>query len=315
MWKPNTVSTVEKGSNNWLVCVAGPTASGKTSLAIDLAQHFDTEIISFDSRQFYRELKIGAAPPSAEELAQVPHHFIQDRSIEQELSAGAFAEEALVKLEALFKKHSVVVAVGGSGLYLRALLEGFDDLPAVPNEIRQELNALFQAEGIETLQKELSRKDPQYFQEVDRQNPQRLIRALELIRHSGKTYSELRTGNKAERPFHNLQIALDWERAKLYERINQRVDLMIEAGLIDEVEGLIPYQHLNALQTVGYRELFPYFEGILSLDEAIAEIKKNSRRYAKRQITWFRRDANLQWFQPAENATITAWIESHVKAF
>ena len=315
MWKPNTVSTVEKVSNNWLVCVAGPTASGKTSLAIDLAQHFDTEIISYDSRQFYRELKIGAAPPSAEELAQVPHHFIQDRSIEQELSAGAFAEEALVKLEALFKKHSVVVAVGGSGLYLRALLEGFDDLPSVPNEIRQELNALFQAEGIETLQKELFRKDPQYFQEVDRQNPQRLIRALELIRHSGKTYSELRTGNKAERPFHNLQIALDWERAKLYERINQRVDLMIEAGLIDEVEGLIPYQHLNALQTVGYRELFPYFEGILSLDEAIAEIKKNSRRYAKRQITWFRRDPNLHWFRPAENATITAWIESHVKAF
>lgn len=315
MWKPNTVSTVEKVSNNWLVCVAGPTASGKTSLAIDLAQHFDSEIISFDSRQFYRELKIGAAPPSAEELAQVPHHFIQDRSIEQELSAGAFAEEALVKLEALFKKHSVVVAVGGSGLYLRALLEGFDDLPAVPNEIRQELNALFQAEGIETLQKELFRKDPQYYQQVDQQNPQRLIRALELIRHSGKTYSELRTGNKAERPFHNLQIALDWERAKLYERINQRVDLMLEAGLIDEVEGMIPYQHLNTLQTVGYRELFPYFEGILSLDEAIAEIKKNSRRYAKRQITWFRRDPNLHWFRPAENATITAWIESHVKAF
>ncbi len=305
---------MEKKSANTLICVCGPTAVGKTAMAIAIAKHFHCEIISFDSRQFYRELSIGTAVPSANELAAAKHHFIHDRSINNSVNAGSFEKEALAKLEELFTRNPIVVAVGGTGLYLRALLEGMDDLPSIPGEIRQAILADYDREGLSFLQDEVARLDPQYWLKVDQKNPQRLIRALELLRHSGKTMDTLQKAEKKLRPFKALKIGLNMERPDLYEGINKRVDLMFASGLVEEVKSLQEHRHQNALQTVGYSELFCHFEGDLSLEEARNEIKKNSRRYAKRQLTWFRRDPEINWFSPQQEIAILEFLNSSLDA-
>lgn len=297
---PNIANTVGKSSDKSLICICGPTAVGKTSVAIQLAQKLETEVLSFDSRQFYKEIPIGTAAPSSEEQAGVPHHFIGDRSILQEFNAGAYAEAALLKIKELHQVHDTLVLVGGSGLYLKALLEGFDAMPEIPEGMRQELEKELFRNGIEKLQAELKETDPQYYEEVDIRNPQRLIRALEVIRSSGRTYSSFRKSEKRQLDFSYRKIALHMERELLYDRINRRVDLMLEQGLLEEAEVLKEHQSLNALQTVGYRELWPYFAGDCDLNFALDEIRKNSRRYAKRQMTWFRREADMEWMAPTD---------------
>lgn len=293
---PNTVNSVEKASSKKLIVIAGPTAVGKTSMAIEIAQAFSCEILSFDSRQFYRELEIGSAPPSSQELELVPHHFIMDRSVREELNAAAFAKEAEARIKERFQDHDHLVLVGGSGLYLQALIEGFDDIPEVHPKHREALNQKFTAEGIKALQTELEAKDPKYYQIVDINNPQRIIRALEVIRDTGKAFSSFRQQSRKKLPYSLKQFVLEEDREVLYDRINQRVDLMIDAGLENEAESLIGEQKRSSLQTVGYKEFFKHFAGEYDLAHCIEEIKKNSRRYAKRQITWFKRKEEMQWF-------------------
>lgn len=282
------------------IFIAGPTAVGKTEVAIQLAEWLKTKIISFDSRQFYRELKIGAAPPSEEEMARAPHNLVGHLSVNDDYSAGDFETEALAKLEEIFKKHDTAILVGGSGLYMRILTDGFDEMPEIPSEVRTKLNNELSEKGLEALANELKETDPEYYNTVDKQNPQRVIRALEVIRSTGNTYTSYRQGSKTERPFNIIKIGLDLPREELYERINLRVDKMMEAGLYAEVKSLLPYRDKNSMQTVGYKELIRHFDGEISLEEAVEEIKKNSRRYAKRQLTWFRRESDMQWFSPFE---------------
>ena len=272
-----------------LLYVAGPTASGKTSLAIALAQHFDTEILSCDSRQFYKEMSIGTAVPSPEELAAVPHHFIQQRSIHEPYSVGAYQREALDCLKSLFKTKDTVILVGGSGLYADALIDGLDHFPEVDPAFRKQLNNQLEQEGIEALVTRLKNVDPEYHQKVDLGNPHRLIRALEICLSSGLPYSSFLGNKKAPTFFKAQKIVLHWDRPTLYERINQRVDQMVAAGLETEARNLYPNKDMNALQTVGYREWFSHFDGILDRTATLEEIKKNTRRYAKRQTTWFKR--------------------------
>ncbi|MDB9837120.1 tRNA (adenosine(37)-N6)-dimethylallyltransferase MiaA [Flavobacteriaceae bacterium] len=272
-----------------LLYVAGPTASGKTSLAIALAQHFDTEILSCDSRQFYKEMSIGTAVPSLEELAAVPHHFIQQRSIHEPYSVGAYQREALDCLKSLFKTKDTVILVGGSGLYADALIDGLDHFPEVDPAFRKQLNNQLEQEGIEALVTRLKNVDPAYHQKVDLGNPHRLIRALEICLSSGLPYSSFLGNKKAPTFFKTQKIVLQWDRPTLYERINQRVDQMVAAGLETEARSLYPNKNVNALQTVGYREWFSHFDGILGRTATLEEIKKNTRRYAKRQTTWFKR--------------------------
>lgn len=272
-----------------LLYVAGPTASGKTDLAIALAQHFNTEILSCDSRQFYQEMCIGTAVPSEAELAEVPHHFIQHRSITDNYSVGDFRREALEKLQGLFQKYETVIMVGGSGLYADAVMQGLDEFPETDPAIRPQLTAIYQQEGIEILQDLLREHDLKHYHVLDKNNPHRLIRALEIYLSSGKPYSSFLGKKTAPDFFTSQTIIIDWEREALYKRINQRVDLMLEQGLKAEAKGLYAQKTLNALQTVGYREWFAHFDGKWDETKAIEEIKKNSRRYAKRQSTWFRR--------------------------
>lgn len=286
--------------NKTAVFICGPTAVGKTSFAIEIARWLNTDIISFDSRQFFRELKIGAAPPSPEELKEVKHHLIGHLSIEDTYNARDFESDTLKILEDLFKSKDTVVLTGGSGLYMQVLTDGFDDIPDISPEYREELNRALAEQGLESLRNELYEKDPSYYEAVDLHNPQRIIRALEVIRSTGKTYSEFRKDQKAMRPFHIIKIGLNMPRELLYERINKRVDKMMAAGLVEEVLSLTAHRDTNALQTVGYKELFSYFDGKMNLGEAIDEIKKNSRRYAKRQITWFKRDPEIKWFEPGD---------------
>ncbi|MGL4596337.1 MAG: tRNA (adenosine(37)-N6)-dimethylallyltransferase MiaA, partial [Bacteroidia bacterium] len=273
-----------------LVIVAGPTAVGKTAVSIRLAKHFDTEILSADSRQFFREIPIGTAAPTAEEQAGVKHHFIGSHTITEAVDAGRFEREAMLVLDELFSRKKIVFVCGGSGLYIDALCNGFDALPLGNAEIRAALKKELETSGIETLQQELQASDPEYFAQVDQQNPARLIRALEIIRQSGKKYSELRSGKKVERPFQVLKIALDLDRVVLYERINQRVDAMVACGLEAEARAVLPYRNLNALRTVGYKECFDFFDGKTDWPTAVELIKQHSRNYAKRQGTWLRRD-------------------------
>ena len=275
-----------------LLYVAGPTASGKTSLAIALAQHFNTEIISCDSRQFYREMHIGTAVPSEAEMAQAPHHFIQHRTIHESYSVGDFRIAALDQLKKLFQKHETLILVGGSGLYADALIEGLDEFPEVDPVIRPQLTSIYQQEGIEVLQDLLREHDLRHYHVVDKNNPHRLIRALEISLSCGKPYSSF-LGKKQAPDFFSAQtLVIDWDRESLYDRINLRVDQMVRNGLKEEAKSLYPHKQLNALQTVGYREWFAHFDGKWDEATAIAEIKKNSRRYAKRQSTWFRRYTN-----------------------
>lgn len=279
-----------------LLTIVGPTAIGKTRMAIALATHFGTEILSCDSRQFFKELRIGTAVPSAEELAQVPHHFIQHKSIFEAYSVGDFERDAIALLDKLFKKHDVVVMVGGSGLYAKAIIDGLDNFPEVDEVIRQELNEAYAQKGIEYLQELLKTLDEVQYNQMDVQNPQRLIRALEVCRASGKPYSSFLQRKEKQRDFTSVQIGLTADRTEVYERINKRVDMMLEEGLLIEAQDMMPYKHLNALQTVGYKELFSFFEGECSFEAAIEAIKMNTRRFAKRQFTWFQKDKRIKWF-------------------
>jgi tRNA dimethylallyltransferase len=295
------------------VILAGPTAVGKTSLSIHFAKRFQTEIISADSRQFYREMEIGTAKPTTEEMDGVPHHFINSLSIHDDYNVGKFEKDALNLLDNLFKIHDVVLVVGGSGLYVKALCEGIDDMPEIPAEIREKLNLEYEKNGIEYLQKELAQSDPKYFEIVDQQNPQRLIRALELFRATGKNMSFYRAQEKQiERPFNILKIGLERPREELYERINLRMDQMIQEGLFEEAEKLYPFKHLNALQTVGYSEIFDYLDGEYDREEAIRLLKRNSRRYAKRQMTWFKRDEEFVWFSAENKDEVVDYLESKI---
>lgn len=279
-----------------MIVILGPTASGKTNLAIRAANHYKTEIISADSRQFYKELNIGVARPSAEELAAVRHHFIAFLSIQEEYSAGRFEVEALKKADELYRHYNHVICAGGSTLYVQSFLNGLDELPS-DKTIREALNAELISRGIEALAAELKQLDPEYASVADLQNPHRVIRALEVCRITGKKYSSLRIESDKPRPFTTMKFGIGMERAELYERINKRVDLMIEAGLEEECRALYPYRHLNALQTVGYTEFFEYFDGKQSRSEAIEKIKQHTRNYAKRQLTWWRRDPEIHWLK------------------
>lgn len=293
--------------------LAGPTAVGKTSLSIQLAKRFQTEIISADSRQFYKEMKIGTAKPTSAEMNGVPHHFINSHSIEDEYNVGQFEKDALNLLDDLFQKHDVVLVVGGSGLYVKALCEGIDDMPSIPADIRKNLNAEFENNGIEYLQKQVFESDPEYFRIVDKQNPQRLIRAMELYRSTGKNMSYYRAQKKqVERPFNIIKIGLERPREELYGRINLRMDQMIAEGLFEEAENLHQYKDLNALQTVGYSEIFGFLDGKYDREEAVRLLKRNSRRYAKRQMTWFKRDSEFRWFSAEDKSKVIDYLESKI---
>ena len=275
-----------------LIYVAGATATGKTALSIQLAKAFKTDIISCDSRQFYKEMYIGTAVPNPDELHEVPHHFIQHRSIKEPYSPWDYEQHALPLLKKLFEKNHTVIMTGGSGMYADAVMNGLDVFPDVPKTMRQELEDILEKKGIEALQKMLKEKDPLHYDHIDLQNPRRLIRALEVCLATGSPYTYYLNKNKENRAFTSTVLNLTWERSKLYEKINQRVDEMLRRGLEKEAERLHPMRHLNALNTVGYKELFDYFEKKISYEKAIDEIKKNTRRYAKRQITWFRKYDN-----------------------
>lgn len=296
-----------------LIVVVGPTAIGKTALAIQLALHFKTEILSADSRQFFKEMEIGTAKPNQQELATVKHHFINSHSVMQLFSTGDFEVEGLKKLDEVFKEHDVVVMVGGSGLYINALINGLDEMPDIDLSIREKLNKQLAQEGLASIQNQLAKLDPDYFAKVDQNNPQRMIRGLEVVLSTGQKLSSMLSATKKPRPFHVIKIGLNTERSVLYDRINQRVDQMIADGLIDEVKSLLPYRNHNALNTVGYSEIFDYLDAKISLDEAIAAIKQNTRRFAKRQLTWFRRDEEIMWFEPNQSDGVIQAILKNTK--
>jgi tRNA dimethylallyltransferase len=291
--------------NKYLIVVVGPTAVGKTDLCLQLAQRLQTEIISADARQLYQGMAIGAAQPSKQQLDLIPHHFINHAPITAAYSAGIFEKEAGELIAKLFVKHQALILTGGSGLYVQAVCEGFSEMPAVANEIRSELNERLQQQGLAVLAQELAELDPDYYQQVDSHNPQRVVRALEVIRATGKPYSQLRITNAAAtKPFQIIKIGLQLERAVLYQRINQRVDQMMEQGLLEEATALYPYRDYNSLQTVGYSELFQYLDKSCTIEEAVALIKRNTRRYAKRQLTWFRQQQGMTWFHPQDISAI-----------
>ena len=279
-----------------LIVIIGPTAIGKTALSIKIAEEFNCEIISCDSRQFFKEMTIGTAVPSENELDAAQHHFIHNKSIFENYTVGDFEKEAIAKLDVLYQTTDYAILVGGSGLYVDAILKGFDDFPEIDLSVRNLIAENYEKIGISYLQKELEQRDPDYFSVVAKENPQRLMRALEVSIGTGKPYSSFLNQKKNKRNFVPIVIGLEAEREVIYDRINQRVDIMMNEGLLAEAEKLHPYKDLNALQTVGYRELFSYFDGDFTLDFAVSEIKKNTRRFAKRQLTWFKRTENAKWF-------------------
>jgi len=291
-----------------VLLIAGPTAVGKTSLAIQLAKQFHTEIISADSRQCYKEITIGVAKPSDEELQEVKHHFINSHSIHENLNAASFEEYALEAAAEIFQQHDIAVMVGGTGLYIKAFCEGMDEIPAVDETIRKQVQNDYQQQGIEWLQQQVQTHDPLFAKEGEMQNPQRMLRALEVVLSTGQSILQFRKGEKRKRNFNIIKIGLDLPREELYQRINQRVDVMLENGLPEEAKSVHPLRHLNALQTVGYRELFDFFDGSSTLEQAIEKIKQNSRHYAKRQLTWFKRDEEMNWFHPANTSQIQVYI-------
>lgn len=300
-------------TNKYLISVVGPTAIGKTNLSIKLAQHYSAEIISADSRQFYKEMQIGTAAPSPEELAQAQHHFIQHKSIEEEYNVGAFEKEAIEKITQLHKKHTIVVLVGGSGLYVDAVTQGLDYFPEVDKNIRLQLNIDLERKGLEDLQLQLKRLDPVSYNTIALNNPQRVIRALEICMGSNLPYSSFLNQSKNNRAFKTITVGLTAERSIIYNRIEKRVDLMLDAGQLEEARSLYNRKELNALNTVGYKELFNYFDGVWALDFAISEIKKNTRRFAKRQLTWFKRNENTLWFDyKSPEETIVEKIQEHI---
>lgn len=296
--------------NKNLIVVVGPTAIGKTSLSIALARHFNCEIISADSRQFYKEMSIGTAAPSLDELKQAKHHFIQHISIKNEYSVGDFEKDALDKLSELFKNNDYAILIGGSGLYIDAVTKGLDLFPVIDIKIRQELQKEYNDKGIENLQQQLKVLDPLYYEKVDLNNTHRVMRALEVCIGSREPYSSFLTKPRKKRPFNTIKIGITAERQTIYDRINQRVELMVEMGLLDEVKSLYPYKSLNALNTVGYKEIFKYLDEEWGLDFALSEIKKNTRRFAKRQLTWFKKDLEINWYDYKENIES---IITHIK--
>jgi len=295
-----------------LIIILGPTGIGKTDLGISIAKKLDTEIISCDSRQFYKELKIGTAMPDKEQLLTVKHHFIGNLSIHDYYNASMFEIEVLKLLDELFQKKKNIIMLGGSGMYIDVVCRGIDDLPDIDPEIRNKLQDKFEKEGIESLRFELKRLDPEYYSIVDLKNPKRILKGLEICMMTGKTYSSFRTSVKKERNFKILKIGLNMDREKLYQRIDARVDMMIRVGLVEEARIFYHLKHINALKTVGYKELFDHFEGLYDLNKAIELIKRNSRHYAKRQLTWFARDKEINWFEPTDEEKITEFIDANL---
>jgi len=295
-----------------LVILVGPTAVGKTDLSIALAKRLGCPIISADSRQVYREMRIGTAVPSQEQLNSVQHYFIQNKSIHDRFTAGMFEIEVIALLDKLFEKHPVVLMVGGAGLYIDAVQKGIDDIPIPSEKVRHDLMKKLETEGIESLAALLNELDPDFYNQVDLKNPKRLLRALEVCLTAGKPYSQMRNNFDNKRPFKTVLLGLNLEREILYNRINRRVDLMVAEGLVDEAKALYPQRYCNALNTVGYKELFDHFDGKISLDEAIDLVKRNSRRYAKRQLTWFGK-YDMPWFSPVQEEAITEHLLTQIQ--
>ncbi len=296
-----------------LVVLTGPTGIGKTAIGIEIAKHFSTEIVSSDSRQLYKELYIGTAVPNEKELAEVKHHFIQSHSINDNYNASRYESEALELLRNLFKNKNIVLMVGGSMLYIDAICKGIDRMPDADPEIRTSLKKQFEQDGLEALRLQLKTLDPEYYKTVDLKNPNRIIHALEICIQTGKPFSSFRLNTSKKRPFTIIKIALNCDRAILHHRINKRVDLMVKDGLEEEARSVYPRKELNALNTVGYREWFAYFDGEISREKAIELIKRNSRRYARKQITWFRKDETVHWFSPSQASEIIEFIESQIR--
>ena len=295
-----------------VVIIAGPTAVGKTAVAIEVAKHFQTEIISADSRQCFKELNIGVARPSLEELQMIKHHFIASHSITDEVTAATFEKYALDKVNELFQQHDIVVMTGGTGLYIKAFCEGLDLVPEIPAELRNEIAAKYKEEGIEWLRNKIKEKDPRFYSEGEIKNPHRLMRALEVIEATGKSILAFQKRVKIKRDFAIVKTGLELPKKELLWRISTRVDNMMKAGLTDEVKTLLPFKHLNALQTVGYAELFDFLEDKKSLTNAMEEIKIHTRQYAKRQMTWFKKDEEMKWFQPADVDAILSWVKQKI---
>ena len=299
--------TTKKGN---LIVVMGPTAVGKTSVAINIAKKYNTEIISADSRQFYKEIKLGTAAPTVEEMQNVKHHFVGSLSVIDYFNVSQFEQEVIQLLEKEFIQRTSMVMVGGSGLYIDAVCKGIDNLPNADAKLRKDLNKLFEENGLEAIQKKLQTLDPNYYSEVDIKNPKRILRALEVCLQTGKPYSQLRTGQKVERPFNIIKIGLEMDRMQLNERILRRLNMMIQQGWVDEVKSVQEFRGQNALNTVGYKELFRFLDGDWTLEEAMEKINVNTRRYAKRQMTWFKRDKEMEWFAPDDSEAIFNFINS-----
>lgn len=309
---PQRTTNNEQPTTRYVVAVAGPTAVGKTELCVRLARHFGAEVVSADSRQFFRELGIGTAKPTAAEQGGVPHHFVDSHGIAETYNAGTFERDALAKLDELFTRNPVAILTGGSGLYIRLVTEGMDEMPPVAPDIRAQLTQTFERDGLAPLLTQLDGLDPAYAATVDRANPQRVMRALEVCLSTGQPYSAFRQGKKAERPFKTIKIGLNRDREELYDRIDRRMDAMLEAGLVEEARSLLPYRHHNALQTVGYSEVFDYLDGTYDYGEMVRLLKRNSRRYAKRQLTWFTRDPEIRWFHPDAYRAIVQYAEGEM---
>lgn len=295
-----------------LIVLIGPTGVGKTELSLSIAEHFQTCILSADSRQLYQDLKIGTAAPTPSQLARVPHHFVGTLRLTDYYSAAQYEADVLEKLEELFQHNDTVVLTGGSMMYVDAVCKGIDDIPTVDKETRELMLQRYEEEGLETLCAELKILDPEYYQIVDLKNPKRVIHALEICYMTGKTYTSFRTQKHKERPFRIIQIGLTREREELYDRINRRVDEMMQEGLLEEAKSVYPFKHLNSLNTVGYKEIFNYLDGEWSLDFAIEKIKQNSRIYSRKQITWFKRNPNIQWFHPEQKEEIMNYINDQL---
>ncbi|SNS21898.1 tRNA dimethylallyltransferase [Belliella buryatensis] len=296
----------------YLIVIVGPTAVGKTDLCINLGKIFKTEIISSDSRQFFKEMNLGTAKPSLDELKSVKHHLVNSHSIFEPYDVKAFEKDVLTILENIFSSKDVAIMTGGSGLYIDAICNGFDDIPDIDPTIRAGIIKKFEEKGLTYLQDRVANIDPDYYEIVDKNNPQRLMRAIEVFDGTGHTFSSFRKRKKIERPFHIIKIGLERDREELYDRIDHRMDLMIAKGLFEEAAELYPYKHLNALQTVGYSEIFGYLDGEYDKEEAVRLLKRNSRRYAKRQLTWFRKDESIRWFLPNQEKDILDFIKGHI---
>jgi tRNA dimethylallyltransferase len=294
-----------------LIVLVGPTGVGKTALAIKLAQAFNTEVISADSRQIFKQLTIGTAKPLPSELQMVRHHFVNSHSISEDYDAAQYGRDALRLLEKLFQQHDTLILAGGSGLYVKAVTEGFDDIPEIPTGIREELMQGYEQHGIEWLQREMEKLDPEHFKTIDQKNPHRLVRALEVKLATGSSIASFRTSSRKDHDFEIVKIGLELPREELYRRVDERMDKMIEAGLFEEAQDLYPHRHRQALKTVGYQEIFDFMDDKFSRDEAIRLLKRNSRRYAKRQLTWFKRDSDIHWFSPNAYDTILEFVKNY----